>query len=68
MTITSLGTVYMLRRVVWPIANRQHFGSVKSLLSAAAFISQQLAFLSLTEVLPCQSLGLLLKLPVPALF
>lgn len=68
MTITSLGTVYMLRSVVWPVANRQHFGSIMSLLSVAAFISQQLAFLSLSEVLPCQSLGLLLKLPVPALF
>lgn len=68
MTIMSLGTVYMLKRVVWPVANRQHFGSITSLLSAAALISQQLAFISLTEVLPCQSLGLLLKLPVPALF
>lgn len=68
MTIMSLGTVYMLKRVVWPVANRQHFGSITSLLSAAAFISQHLAFISLTEVLPCQSLGLLLKLPVLALF
>ena len=61
MTITSLGAVYMLRIVVWPVANRQHFGSITSLLSVAAFISQQLAFLSLSEVLPCQSLGFLLS-------
>ena len=45
MTIMSLGTVYMLKRVVWPVANRQHFGSITSLLSAAALISQQLALL-----------------------
>lgn len=49
MTITSLGTVYMLRSVVWPVANRQHFGSIMSLLSVAAFISQQLAFFLLVK-------------------
>lgn len=63
MIVISLCAVYMFKRIVWPVTKRQHFGSITSLIPADAFISQHLASLSLIEVLPYQSLGLLLKLP-----